>query len=204
MDSMSARFKTFGLRTKRDKNHHTSLPSHASSSSNTLVGVPSNTSASTSASTPTSSAPSARSSSTASLPMNQNTMGRPPSYSYGRSASPMPPGQQVAGHHPPALNTNMQYTTPSAQPVGAPPGYGMQPPLPPRMPPGVPQAPYPTAQNPAEVEGAGRSKTQLIVGIDFGTTFSGVAFAFATNNEAKEDIITEWPGAGTNTKQKVG
>lgn len=54
-----------------------------------------------------------------------------------------------------------------------------------------------------EVEGAGRSKAQLIVGIDFGTTFSGVAFAFATNNEAREDIITEWPGAGTHTKQKV-
>lgn len=75
---------------------------------------------------------------------------------------------------------------------------------------------------PAEVEGAGRSKAQLIVGIDFvsvayvvpidcwandlilqGTTFSGVAFAFATNTEAKEDIITEWPGAGTQSKQKV-
>jgi hypothetical protein len=36
-----------------------------------------------------------------------------------------------------------------------------------------------------------------------GTTFSGVAFAFATNNEAREDIITEWPGAGNQTKQKV-
>lgn len=59
-------------------------------------------------------------------------------------------------------------------------------------------------RNPAvEVEGAGRSKAQLIVGIDFGTTFSGVAYAFATNNEAREDIITEWPGAGTHTKQKV-
>ena len=75
---------------------------------------------------------------------------------------------------------------------------------------------------PVEVEGAGRSKAQLIVGIDFvswgshpicdeahrtdngqGTTFSGVAFAFATNTEAKEDIITEWPGAGNQTKQKV-
>jgi len=31
-----------------------------------------------------------------------------------------------------------------------------------------------------------------------------VAFAFATNNEAKEDIISEWPGAGSYTKQKVG
>jgi hypothetical protein len=74
-------------------------------------------------------------------------------------------------------------------------------------------------RNAVEVEGAGRSKAQLIVGIDFvsqyyphdkasannsqGTTFSGVAFAFATNTEAKEDIITEWPGAGSYTKQKV-
>ena len=59
-------------------------------------------------------------------------------------------------------------------------------------------------RNPAvEIQGADRSKAQLIVGIDFGTTFSGVAFAFATNNEAREDIITEWPGAGTHTKQKV-
>jgi hypothetical protein len=76
--------------------------------------------------------------------------------------------------------------------------------------------------NAVEVEGAGRSKSQLIVGIDFvstsgrmtcmakltrwqGTTFSGVAFAFVSNNsaEAKEDIITEWPGAGSYTKQKV-
>lgn len=59
-------------------------------------------------------------------------------------------------------------------------------------------------RNPAvEVQGGDRNKAQLIVGIDFGTTFSGVAFAFATNNEAREDIITEWPGAGTHTKQKV-
>ncbi len=43
----------------------------------------------------------------------------------------------------------------------------------------------------------------LTVLLPQGTTFSGVAFAFATNNEAKEDIITEWPGAGSYTKQKV-
>jgi hypothetical protein len=43
---------------------------------------------------------------------------------------------------------------------------------------------------------------QLLMAIQ-GTTFSGVAFAFATNTEAKEDIITEWPGAGNQTKQKV-
>lgn len=79
--------------------------------------------------------------------------------------------------------------------------------------------PHSYQRNLAEVEGNNRSKAQLIVGIDFvscatmatsdttdsmqGTTFSGVAFAFATNTEAKEDIIVEWPGAGTQTKQKV-
>ena len=46
------------------------------------------------------------------------------------------------------------------------------------------------------------SVAQLLMRIQ-GTTFSGVAFAFATNTEAKEDIITEWPGAGNQTKQKV-
>ena len=30
-----------------------------------------------------------------------------------------------------------------------------------------------------------------------------MAFAFATDSEAKEDIITEWPGAGNQTKNKV-
>jgi hypothetical protein len=55
----------------------------------------------------------------------------------------------------------------------------------------------------SEMETNNRSKAQLIVGIDFGTTFSGVAFAFATDQEAKEDIITEWPGAGNITKNKI-
>lgn len=101
----------------------------------------------------------------------------------------------------------MQYTQP-VQHVGAPPGYGIQQqqqqPLgpPPSIPPNMAQPQY--MRNPAyEVEGSGRSRAQLIVGIDFGTTFSGVAFAFATNNEAREDIITEWPGSGTHSMQKV-
>ena len=133
---------------------------------------------------------------------NQNQLGQPPSYTYnsvaGRPTSPMPPPGQQQMPHP--LNTNMPY--PGQQTLGAPPMYGMQ-----QQHPGMGQR-LPTQQAPygvrAEVEGAGRSKASLIVGIDFGTTFSGVAFAFATNNEAREDIITEWPGAGTHTKQKVG
>ena len=169
--------------------------------------------------------------------MNQqpNGLGRPPSYTYNpnapRSQSPLPPAQQtLTTHHPPPINTGGY---PQGHPaLGGgnvqPPGYGggggggggyAQPS-------GL-GAPQPTLGGygargaPVEVEGAGRSKAQLIVGIDFvrtlrelcdrrfslhlwqGTTFSGVAFAFATNTEAKEDIITEWPGAGNQTKQKV-
>lgn len=48
-----------------------------------------------------------------------------------------------------------------------------------------------------------REKAQLVIGIDFGTKYTAVAFAFAATTEAKEDIITEWPGARTVTKQKV-
>ena len=115
-------------------------------------------------------------------------------------------------------------TGPQMIPPGIPPGIPPQhPPYyghPPRdmQPPPAPAA----LGRPAEVEGSHRSsKAQLIVGVDFvssfaagtlkctadqrhqGTTFSGVAFAFATDQEAKEDIITEWPGAGNVTKQKV-
>ena len=115
----------------------------------------------------------------------------------------MVPGQQLT-QHPAPLPPNMQqqYQPGIPQQMNPPPAYGMQQPqqgmgLP--MPPGA----APQYRNPAEIEGSNRGKAQLIVGIDFGTTFSGVAFAFATNNEAREDIITEWPGSGTHTKQKV-
>ncbi|KAH2254667.1 hypothetical protein KXW14_008075 [Aspergillus fumigatus] len=202
MDLMSSRFKSFGF--KRNKNNSSVSVSATqvaspSPSTHTLVAPPSTA-------TSPSSPPSGHSSSSTSLPMNnQNTLGRPPSYTYntaGRPTSPMPPGQQLA-HHPPPLNTNVQYGHQPVQPVGAPPGYPLQQPVPHGIPPSLPQPQY-NVRNPAvEVEGAGRSKAQLIVGIDFGTTFSGVAFAFATNNEAREDIITEWPGAGTHTKQKI-
>jgi len=139
----------------------------------------------------------------------------------GRPQSPMPP-------HPPYGPTNIggiapQISSPPMQhsvgPYGQPPGY--------------PMAHRPNANNTpmmgrpqmSEVEGNNRGKAQLIVGIDFvsgswlelpwnpdgkitnqewqGTTFSGVAFAFATDQEAKEDIITEWPGAGNQTKNKI-
>ncbi|KAK3047799.1 hypothetical protein LTR09_010774 [Extremus antarcticus] len=143
-------------------------------------------------------------------PSAMNPNGRPPSYSAnlgapqpnaGRPTSPMPPPINTGGgyaSHPPA---NQMYGAP-------PPGYPMQ------QQQQQQQAPhqgygYPVPnqqfgqQRMAEVEGNQRNRAQLIVGIDFGTTFSGVAFAFATNTEAKEDIIVEWPGTGTQTKQKI-
>ncbi|KAG6066743.1 hypothetical protein E4U30_005515 [Claviceps sp. LM220 group G6] len=158
-------------------------------------------------------------------------MNRPPSYTsnypppppsgHGDRTSPhqgfnrTPPSQMVGG--PPPINTAapVGYPPPHMAPMGQgpppmagpPSGFGGQPGYPPgsRPPQGGPIAQQFQRHNPAaEVEGASKSKSQLIVGIDFGTTFSGVAFAFATNNEAKEDIITEWPGAGSYTKQKVG
>ena len=108
-------------------------------------------------------------------PQQQNGLGRPPSYTYNPNApgrqSPLPPintGNYPAGH--PALNGQQ------AQPPGYGGGYG-----------GVPNGVHGGATQstlgsygppqgagygaptgaPVEVEGAGRSKAQLIVGIDF-------------------------------------
>ncbi|KAG9202425.1 hypothetical protein G6514_004401 [Epicoccum nigrum] len=179
-------------------------------------------SAPTGANRPTSLSPQASNSSSSSLPMNpQNNLGRPPSYTFapqqgglapqqqhGRPTSPLPPINTGAPGYPAHPQQPVGYP-----PQGGPPGY------PPQAPPGQYGAggygappPVPAAHGPpaaysrpgmAEAPGEGRSKAQLIVGIDFGTTFSGIAFAFATNTEAKEDIITEWPGAGNQTKQKI-
>ncbi|CAG8889626.1 unnamed protein product [Penicillium nalgiovense] len=175
MDLMSSRFKSFGFRNKKPLPNSNPVPP-----------------------TPSSPPPSGHSSSTTSLPMNPQQpqqLGRPPSYT-NRPTSPMVHGQQ----QPPPITTNLQYPNAS---LNGPPGYGMQQQMAPSVAPSLSNSQYP-GRNPAvEVEGGGRSKAQLIVGIDFGTTFSGVAYAFATNNQASEDIITEWPGAGTHAKQKI-
>jgi len=201
MDLMTSRFKSLGFGTRR-KN------SSAAQSQNQASTQPNNNNylVQTSNGASSNSPPPGHSSSTTSLPMNnQNPPGRPPSYTYnaaGRPTSPMPPGQQLIPHPAPSINPTLQFAAPSLTPGPPPPVYG----YPHSIPQSIPQSvnPHPGLRNPAvEVEGAGRSKAQLIVGIDFGTTFSGVAFAFATNNEAREDIITEWPGAGNHTKQKV-
>jgi len=150
---------------------------------------------------------------------NSNNLGAPSHPNQGRPSSPMPPPpiNTGGGHAYAPQHQQQMYQQP------APPGYPMQQQA---YGYGAPQVGgHPAYQQRfAEVEGSQRSKAQLIVGIDFvrffvhtprddflwhtniiaqGTTFSGVAFAFATNTEAKEDIIVEWPGAGTQTKQKV-
>ena len=138
------------------------------------------------------------SSSTTSLPMNHPGAGnRPPSYtpSYqqgppsgplGRT-SPLNHGQnrtppsQVAGG-PPPINTG--YPPPNMNPMGGPPpmgggppGFGGQAGYPPAgpPPPGGPIAQQFRGNPAAEVEGASKSKAQLIVGIDF------VSFPVADN-----------------------
>ena len=148
----------------------------------TSAGTPAPSVSSPNGSTSTAATPPPPNSSQTSLPpsMNQQQLGRPPSYSYntaaGRPQSPMPPGQpqqQQMAHHPAPIDTRQSYMGQNNQQMGPPqpPGYGgaygqqlqqqqqqqgMQ---------------FMNAQHvggrPAEVEGAGRSKAQLIVGIDF-------------------------------------
>ena len=172
---MSSRFKSLGFGSKRKSavNIQTTA-AQSPNGSTTTAGTPP--------------PPPVANSSQTSLPpnpaqvaMNQQTLGRPPSYSYqnaaGRPTSPMPPPgqQQLAQHHPAPLDTRQSsYMGQNPQQMGPPqpPGYGgaygqMQQQQQ-QQPGGLP---YMNSQHvagrPAEVEGAGRSKAQLIVGIDF-------------------------------------
>ncbi|KAI9829931.1 MAG: hypothetical protein M1819_005903 [Sarea resinae] len=192
---MNSRLKNFGFGPKRKSS--ATVPAQISQ-------IPS-PSASPPAGTPP---PPGVNSSNSSLPMNPSSTnspsGRPPSYNANglaaphhnvRPVSPAPSGGALP------VQTGYGYSSPTHQGVRG--GAATGPAPPPGYHHGYP--PSTTAYGPpaVEVEGAGRSKAQLIVGIDFGTTFSGVAFAFASNDQAKEDIITEWPGAGNVTKQKI-
>lgn len=175
MSSMNARFKNL-VGSKRKSSSHNPSP--------TPQGNP----APTGGQRPTSLSPQASNSSSTSLPMNQqNPLGRPPSYTYappgglgapqqqhGRPASPLPPINTGAPGYPPQ-QTPMGYP-PQAGPPGYPPqgppgagqygqGYGAPPPGAPA--PHGPPAAYNRPSGMAEVAGEGRSKAQLIVGIDF-------------------------------------
>jgi molecular chaperone DnaK (HSP70) len=56
---------------------------------------------------------------------------------------------------------------------------------------------------PIETDSRNQDRTRLIIGIDFGTTFSKAAFTLLSNDEVEEGIINEWPGAGMHTKQDI-
>jgi len=175
---MNSRFKRFGFGSKRKSSGH--VATHSTLAPPQLNGT---------AHTP----PPGSNSSSTSLPMNQNQnqLGRPPSYTYNpnapRPTSPMPPGaaHQQLPHQPPPINTGAYPPQghPAGHPAGHPTGH-------PAMG-GAPQPPgygggygppggvsggggppngmgiYGNRGSAVEVEGAGRSKAQLIVGIDF-------------------------------------
>ena len=166
---MNSRFKGFGpFGSKRTPPRNVSLPQQPST---TTLNPPASVNG-VGAHTPPGST-----SSTTSLPMNppQNGLGRPPSYTYNpnapnpnRAQSPMPPQQQVAHHQPPVNPGAYSQGHPALGGTPQPPGYGG----------GYGQAQGMSAPQPTlgqyggraqavEVEGAGRSKAQLIVGIDF-------------------------------------
>lgn len=176
---MTSRLKSLGLGSKRKSSSNTSLPQQTAQPQ--LGGRPGTPSAA---------------SSTTSLPMNPNAGGRPPSYTPGyppgvapqnRTTSPpmaqggpgprTPPSHVMGG--PPPINTATagSYGPPPQQmqqPPGGipPPGAGGPPqytgaPYPPPGQQGMAPVPYANRPNAVEVEGAGRSKSQLIVGIDF-------------------------------------
>lgn len=163
MDLMSSKLKSFG--------HSFSAKRKIVSQPAPSLGPPSTVSHNPAVST----------SSTTSLPappMNQQPpptgLGRPPSYTYNshhRSASPMPPvSQQTMSQHTPPINTGAYPPGHPALAGPQPPGYGGG--YPTQPPNGMHNAPQPTlgqygVARPVEVEGAGRSKAQLIVGIDF-------------------------------------
>jgi hypothetical protein len=153
MDAVSNRLKTFGFSKRKNSVNNQTTNHLTPTSTNGIASTPPQNSSQTS------------------LPMNQqpNPAGRPPSYSYnnaaGRPTSPMPPGQTQLAHHPPPIDTTQRFPASSpAMGPPQPPGYGGYAAHPQQV-----GAPHTVNQytRPAEVDGGGRSKAQLIVGIDF-------------------------------------
>ena len=171
---MSSRFRNLGFGSKRKSSspNIANTANNQASSTTTLPATALNGSATQ--------IPSATegSSSTTSLPMNHNPngLGRPPSYTYNpngpngpRATSPMPPGGQQAVSHPlPIHNRSYNQGHPALNNSGNPPTYagGYQGGGNVHGPPAPSLGSY-GGRGAVEVEGAGRSKAQLIVGIDF-------------------------------------
>lgn len=44
----------------------------------------------------------------------------------------------------------------------------------------------------------------LIIALDFGTTYSGVAYCFANKRDPKPAAILDWPGIGANVDSLIG
>lgn len=193
MDLMNSRFKGFGgFGSKRNPSRQGPTPQPSTTSLapsvSTANGVGSHT-------------PPGSTSSTTSLPINNNPpqmnnpggLGRPPSYTYNpnapRATSPMPPGQQQLAHHPPPISTGAYpqghpALGGTAQPPGYGGGYGQGQSM------GAPQptlGQYGGRGQAVEVEGAGRSKAQLIVGIDF------VSIYIENLSTSRTDSLRELP-----------
>lgn len=48
-----------------------------------------------------------------------------------------------------------------------------------------------------------QSEDQLVIALDFGTTFSGIAYAFAKGGKPDLVSVLDWPGEDIIYKQKV-
>ena len=173
---MNTRFKNLVSSKRKSSSHTSSSPTPSAAAAATPTGQQ----------RPTSLSPQASNSSSSSLPMNpQNPLGRPPSYTYappgglgappsahGRPASPLPPINTSAPGYPPQQPPYPPQSGPPGYPPQGPPGpgygHGYGAPPPPGAPtPHGPPAVYNRPNAMAEVAGEGRSKAQLIVGIDF-------------------------------------
>lgn len=56
------------------------------------------------------------------------------------------------------------------------------------------EAPFNLAQDLNGLNFVEDSESQLIIGLDFGTTFSGIAYIFTEQNKPDPEAVTDWPG----------
>ena len=50
--------------------------------------------------------------------------------------------------------------------------------------------------------GADEEGEKLVIALDFGTTFSGIAFCFASHRDPKVVSILDWPGEFTSNRHR--